>query len=183
MRWNFIIALVLPLAMGACTATRPSAYSIETRGPYQLDTGDIVRVSVYGDAELSKSYGVDDKGAIAFPLVGPVQVRGNTTEQASKRLAAALANGYMRSPDVAVEVEQYRPFFIEGEVKNSGQFPYVYGMTARAAVATAGGFTPTADRNQVTVYRKQGDKMGRSPVSMDFPIAPGDTLVISERWF
>jgi polysaccharide export outer membrane protein len=183
MRWPLIIALVLPVALGACTTTRPSAYSIETRGPYQLDTGDIVRVSVYGDAELSKSYRVDDKGAIAFPLVGAVQVRGNTTDQASKRLASALANGYMRSPDVAVEVEQYRPFFIEGEVKTSGQFPYVYGMTARAAVATAGGFTPTADRNQVTVYRRQGDKMGRSPVPMDFPIAPGDTLVISERWF
>lgn len=183
MRWKIIIALVLPVALGACTATRPSAYSIETRGPYQLDTGDIVRVSVYGDAELSKSYGVDDKGAISFPLVGSVQVRGNTTEQASKRLAAALANGYMRSPDVAVEVEQYRPFFIEGEVKNSGQFPYVYGMTARAAVATAGGFTPTANRNQVVVYRRQGDKMGRSPVPLDFPIAPGDTIVISERWF
>ncbi|MBJ6986846.1 polysaccharide biosynthesis/export family protein [Devosia sp. MC521] len=183
MRCALIIALVLPVMLGACTTTRPTAYSVETRGPYQLDTGDTVRVSVYGDPEISKSYRVDDKGAIAFPLVGAVQVRGTTTEQASKRLASALANGYMRSPDVAVEVEQYRPFYIAGEVKTSGQFPYVYGMTARAAIATAGGFTPTADRNQVVVYRRQADKMGRSPVPLDFPIAPGDTVVVSERWF
>lgn len=183
MRWLPIFALLLSLAVAGCTTTRPATYLVETKGPYQLDTGDVVRVTVYGDAELSKSYKVDDKGAIAFPLVGAVPVRGGTTEEAGKRLARALANGYMRSPDVAVEIEQYRPFYIQGEVRNSGQFPYVYGMSVRAAISTAGGFTETADRDRALVYRQQGNQMVKGGVDLDFPIYPGDTIVISERWF
>ncbi len=110
---------------------------------------------------------------IAFPLVGPVQVRGKTTRWPPPRIAAALANGYMRNPDVAVEIETYRPFFIQGAVKNGGQFPYVYGMTVRAAISTAGGFTDTADRSRVIIYRQQGKEMVKGAVDLDFPIYPG----------
>jgi len=183
MRWLPILAVVLTLPLAACATTRPATYLVDTKGPYELDTGDEVRVTVYGDAELSKTYRVDDNGAIAFPLVGPVPVRGQTTAAAAARLAGALANGYMRNPDVAVEVAQYRPFFIQGEVTNSGQFAYVYGMTVRAAISTAGGFTDTADRNRAVVYRRQGNEMVKGTVNLDFPIFPGDTIVIPERWF
>jgi polysaccharide biosynthesis/export protein len=184
MRWLSATAIALTLALSGCTTTsRPAIYPVDIKGPYQLDTGDVVRVSVYGDAELSKSYRVDDSGAIAFPLVGQVPVRGGTTEQAAVRLASALSNGFMRNPDVAVEVDQYRPFFIQGEVRNSGQFPYVYGMTVRAAISTAGGYTETADRDRAVVYRRNGTEMVRGPVDLDFPIYPGDTIVVSERWF
>lgn len=180
----FALALIAALTLAGCTTTSgPATYLVETKGPYQLDTGDVVRVTVYGDTELSKTYGVDDKGAIAFPLVGAVQVRGVTTQEAGKRLARALANGYMRNPDVAVEIEQYRPFYIQGEVISSGQFPYVYGMSVRAAISTAGGFTETANRDKVVVYRRQGNQMVRGVVDLDFPIYPGDTIEISERWF
>lgn len=183
MRWLslFMIAMMLPLA--GCTTTRPATYVVDTKGPYQLDTGDTVRVTVYGEADLSNTYRIDDGGAIAFPLVGPVQVRGVTTKVAASRLAAALANGYMRNPDVAVEVAEYRPFFIQGEITNAGQFQYVYGMTVRAAVSTSGGFTDTADRGRALVYRRQGNEMIKSNVDLDFPIYPGDTIVILERWF
>jgi polysaccharide export outer membrane protein len=183
MRWLSIFALAATLVLSGCATNTTSTYLVETKGPYQLDTGDVVRVTVYGDAELSKSYRVDDGGAIAFPLVGAVPVRGTTTGDAGKRLARALANGYMRSPDVAVEVEQYRPFYIQGEVKTAGQFPYVYGMSVRAAISTAGGFTETADRDRAVVYRQQGNQMVKGVVELDFPIYPGDTIVISERWF
>lgn len=183
MRWLPVVALALILPLSACASTRNAHYLVETKGPYTLDTGDAVRVTVYGDAELSTTYRVADNGAIAFPLVGPVAVRGQTTTAAASRIAGALSNGYMRDPDVAVEIEEYRPFFIQGEVTSSGQFPYVYGMTARAAISTAGGFTETADRNKVIVYRRQGNEMVRGVVDLDFPIYPGDTVVVSERWF
>lgn len=183
MRWLPVFAIALTLVLSACATTKPAAYLVDTKGPYQLDTGDVVRVTVYGDAELSKSYKVDDSGAIAFPLVGPVAVRGGTTEQAAARLASALANGYMRNPDVAVEIDQYRPFFIQGEVKTAGQFAYVYGMTVRAAVSTAGGYTDTADRDRAVVYRRQGNQMVKGTVNLDFAIYPGDTVVVMERWF
>lgn len=183
MRRLSALLIILTLVLTGCATTSPATYLVETKGPYTLDTGDVVRVSVYGDAELSKTYRVDDKGALAFPLVGGVPVRGATTEGAAQRLSRALANGFMRNPNVAVEIEQYRPFYIQGEVRTSGQFPYVYGMSVRAAISTAGGFTETADRDQAVVYRQQGNQMVRGVVDLDFPIYPGDTVVISERWF
>jgi polysaccharide biosynthesis/export protein len=182
MRWLPVLTVALMLPLAAC-ATRPATYLVDTKGPYQLDTGDAVRVTVYGDEELTETYRVDDGGAIAFPLVGSVQVRGQTTRSAAASLSAALANGYMRNPNVAVEVAEYRPFFIQGEIGNSGQFPYVYGMTVRAAISTAGGFSDTADRNRAVVYRRQGNEMVKGIVDLDFPIFPGDTIVILERWF
>ena len=187
MRWlkslMLLIVVVFPLAGCATTGTQPATYLVHTKGPYQLDTGDVVRVSVYGDAELTKSYKIDDGGAISFPLVGAVEVRGMTTQMAAQSIAAALANGYMRNPDVAVEIETYRPFFIQGAVENAGQFVYVYGMTVRAAISTAGGYTETADRSRATVYRRQGKQMVKGTVSLDFPIYPSDTIVVGERWF
>lgn len=184
MRWSALLPLlfVVPLA-GCAMNARPASYMVDTKGPYTLDTGDEVRVVVYGDAELTTTYKVDDSGSVAMPLVGPIKVRGETTKTAASRIAAALANGYMRSPNVAVEVSQYRPFFIQGEVGLSGQFPYVYGMTARSAISTAGGFKETADRDSVLVYRRQGNEMIKSRVDLDFPIYPGDTVVVMERWF
>jgi polysaccharide export outer membrane protein len=183
MRWLPILTVVLMLPVAGCATTRPATYLVETKGPYELDTGDTVRVTVYGDAELTTTYRVDDAGAIAFPLVGPVLVRGTTTNVAAQRVASALANGYMRNPDVAIEVGEYRPFFIQGEIGNAGQFPYVHGMTVRSAISTAGGFSDTADRNQAVVYRRQHDQMVKGNVDLDFPIFPGDTIVILERWF
>ena len=183
MRWMPLLTVALMLPLAACASTRPATYMVDTKGPYQLDTGDAVRVTVYGDEELSETYRVDDSGAIAFPLVGPIKVRGVTTSTAADRLAAALANGYMRNPNVAVEVAEYRPFFIQGEVGNAGQFEYVYGMTVRSAISTSGGFSDTADRDKAVVYRREGDQMVKKTVNLDFPIYPGDTIVVLERWF
>jgi polysaccharide export outer membrane protein len=147
-----------------------------------LDTGDVLRVTVYGDDELSDLYQVDDSGSIAFPLVGPVPAKGVTTNVAAARIAAALAAGFMRNPNVAVEIATYRPFFIQGEVGQSGQYPYVFGMTLRSAIATAGGFTDTADRTGALLYRRQGNRIVPHRIDLDFAIQPGDTIVIAERW-
>ena len=183
MRWLRLFCLVLLVPLAACAVNgRPATYPVETKGPYALDTGDVVRVTVYGEPEITKSYRVDDGGAVALPLVGTVRVRGLTTQLAAASITAALAEGYLREPSVAVEIEQYRPFFIEGAVKTAGQFPYVYGMSVRAAIATAGGFTDTADRSRAVVYRRQGERMSKGTVGLDFPIYPGDTIVVSERW-
>lgn len=183
MRWlRLLLALlVVPLA-GCALNPAPATYEVPTKGPYTLDTGDVLRVSVYGDKDLSTTYKVDDSGAIAFPLVGPVPVRGKTTQMAAASIARALADGYMRNPNVTAEVDQYRPFFIQGEVKTAGQFPYVYGMTVRAAISTAGGFTDIADTGHVLIYRRQNQHMGRAAVGLDYPIQPGDTIVVQERW-
>ncbi|HTJ59420.1 MAG TPA: polysaccharide biosynthesis/export family protein [Devosiaceae bacterium] len=174
------LLVVVPLA--GC-AVNPASYRVTPVGPYELNTGDVVRVTVYGDKDLSNTYKVDDSGSISFPLVGPVHVAGATTEGAAARLSAALAHGFMRNPNVVVEVADYRPFFIEGAVNNSGQFTYVYGMSARAAISTAGGFKDTADQAHVTIYRPVHGTTQTLHVTLDFPILPGDTVVVGERWF
>jgi polysaccharide biosynthesis/export protein len=181
MRWLRLFLLFVLIPLAGC-AINGQSYWVDTAGPYQLNTGDVVRVTVYGDKDLTNTYKIDDAGAISFPLVGPIHVAGATTESAAKRLSAALANGFMRNPNVAIEVAEYRPFFIQGEVTTSGQFPYVYGMTVRAAISTAGGFKDTADRSRVTIFRRNGDRMMKTKVGLDFPIQPGDTVVVAERW-
>lgn len=176
------LLLILPLFAAGCAHTGPATYLVEPAGPYLLDSGDVLRVSVYGDPDLTNTYRVDDSGAISMPLIGAVPARGGTTDALSRRVASALASSYMRNPNVAVEVAESRPFFIQGAVGSSGQYPYVYGMTVRAAISTAGGFTDTANRNSAALYRRQGNEMIRGNVDLDFPIMPGDTIVISERW-
>jgi polysaccharide biosynthesis/export protein len=179
-RW---ILLLLPLLLAACAHGRPATYLVEQTGPYALDSGDVLRVTVYGDPDLTNTYRIDDSGAIAMPLIGTVPARGKSTDMLASGITGSLANGFMRSPNVAVEVAEYRPYFLQGAVRNSGQFTYVYGMTVRAAISAAGGHTETANRDSAIIYRRQGKEMAKGSVGLDFPILPGDTIVISERWF
>jgi polysaccharide export outer membrane protein len=182
MRWHQLIFVVLALPLAACSVNgKVSTYPAEVRAPYALDAGDVVQVSVYGDESLSKIYKVDDAGTIAVPLIGTVPVRGLTTRGAAGAIAAKLA-AYMRSPSVTVEMDTYRPFFIQGAVRAAGQFTYVPGMTVRAAVSTAGGYADSANRSRAVIYRRDGENVVQSGVDLDYPIHPGDTIVIAERW-
>lgn len=183
MRWLQFCLLLLLLPLAACSlGSKTTTYSLEPRGAYTLGAGDVLRIRVYGDDTVTGSYKVDDSGAISMPLVGQIVVAGRTTSETAAAIAASLANGFVRNPDVSVEIEAYRPFFIQGAVRNGGQFPYVSGMTVRAAVSTAGGYSDTANRLRATIYRPVGDDMRKSVVDLDTPIMPGDTIVIPERW-
>src|SRR3981081_1194888 len=123
-------------------------------GPYTLDSGDKLRIVVFGQDTLSNNYTVDAQGAVSLPLAGAVEARGLTTSQLGGAIAARLRSGYVRDPSVAVEIETYRPFFMLGEVTFPGQYPYVPNMTVENAIAIAGGFTPRAARDKVTITRK-----------------------------
>jgi polysaccharide export outer membrane protein len=150
---------------------------------YLLDSGDKLRVVVFGQEGLSNSYAVDAAGNITMPLIGAVYAREHTPAALSASIAGKLRNGYIREPHVAVEIEAYRPFFILGEVTAPGQYPYVPNMTAETAIAIAGGFTPRADRKKVDVSRNADGQMYRGKVPLPFPLRPGDTILVSERWF
>ena len=151
--------------------------------PYTLDSGDRLRVVVFGQESLSNSYSVDAGGFITMPLIGAVPARDHTTAALAGAIAAKLRNGFVREPHVAVEIEAYRPFFILGEVTAPGQYPYVANMTAETAVAIAGGFTPRAWKKTVVISRPEHGELYRGKVPLVSPVRPGDTIVVSERWF
>jgi len=153
------------------------------QGGYALDSGDRLRVVVFGQDGLTNSYAVDAAGNIDMPLIGAVPARGVTTDQLAGRIADRLRDGYIREPHVAVEVEAYRPFFILGEVTQPGQYPYVANMTVETGVAIAGGFTARASRKSVVLTRNYYGQQMRIAVPLTFPLRPGDTISVQERWF
>jgi polysaccharide export outer membrane protein len=150
---------------------------------YTLDAGDKLRITVFGQDGLTNSYTVDAGGNINVPLIGTLPVRGVTTQQLSSLITARLKQGYVREPHVSVEIEAYRPFFILGEVNNPGQYPYVANMTAEAAIAIAGGFSPRASKSKVELTRNSPSQQIHGEVPLTYPLKPGDTIVVKERWF
>ena len=163
-------------------ATPVSAYAAADE-PYRLDSGDRLRIVVYGQDGLTNTYTVDASGAITMPLIGPVRARGLTPAQLAAAVTRQLKNGYLRDPYVAAEVDAYRPFFILGEVTAPGQYPYVPNMTIESAVAIAGGFTPRAERGSIKLTRMGQTGTAQAIVPPGTLLKPGDTVVVPERWF
>ena len=161
--------------------TPAAAFAAEL--PYTLDTGDKLRVVVFGQDGLSNSYVVDASGAITMPLIKAVPARGLTTAALTRAVGDRLRQGFVREPHVAIEVEAYRPFFILGEVTAPGQYAYVPQMTVEKAVAVAGGFTPRAYRWDIEIERPVAGGVARQAVPPVERVRPGDTIVVRERWF
>jgi polysaccharide export outer membrane protein len=190
------VAIVQPasldaIAYGEAYTATPAAIPIAYAEPapvrydaaYHLDAGDRLRVVVYGQEGLTNSYAIDAAGSITMPLIGTVPARGRTPAGLAAEIAAKLRRGFIRDPSVAVEVEAYRPFFILGEVAAPGQYPYVPNMTVESAVAIAGGFSPRAQRDRVTLTHTDGSGSARFVVPLGTALGPGDTVFVGERWF
>ncbi|MEA2862662.1 MAG: polysaccharide biosynthesis/export protein [Bradyrhizobium sp.] len=172
-------AVYAAAATSYAAAPMPAAYDTA----YRLDAGDRLRVVVYGQEGLTNSYAIDAGGAITMPLIGSVPARGRTPAGLATEIAAKLRHGFIREPSVAVEIESYRPFFILGEVAAPGQYPYVPNMSVESAVAIAGGFSPRARRDSVTLTHHDGSGSMRVVVPLGTSVSPGDTVLVGERWF
>lgn len=180
------VCAVAVSSLSACVSQLPKdTYSVEAAysQPYYLDSGDLLRITVFGQEELTRVYPVNDGGKIAMPLIGSVTARGRTIDQLENTIVTALAAGYIRDPDVSVEVQTYRPFFILGEVRNPGQYPYVSNMTVQTAVAIAGGFTYRAKRDAVEISRRLPKEIVHGAAPIEMPVMPGDTITVHERAF
>lgn len=177
------ICLALMLSACASRIEPPAAFDDSARLPYRLASGDRLRLIVFGQDNLSNIYAVDGTGRIAVPLIGTVSASGLTTQELEKSVETRLRSGFVREPKVSVEIETYRPFFILGEVTSSGQFPYVNGMSVQTAVAIAGGFTPRGDQGSAQLTRMIDGEAVTAMVPITYPVRPGDTIVIRERWF
>lgn len=184
MRLHALPALMIGLTLLVGCANTPNvadAVHPELVSPYQLDAGDQLRVVVFGQDDLSNTYVVDQAGMISMPLIGMIPARARTTAQIEATVGQRLRAGFLRNPDVSVEVDRYRPFFAMGEVGAPGQYPFVPGMTVQQAIAVAGGFTPRASTFSVTVTRSYGGQVESAHLGLSDPLMPGDTITVRER--
>lgn len=150
---------------------------------YTLGTGDKLRITVFGEDDLSAEYEISATGMVSFPLIGQVGARGLTVSQLENAIEAKLREGYLKQPSVSVDVLNYRPFFIEGEVNEPGQYPYISGMTIREAVAIAGGYTYRAREETAILFRRSGEGRTEQKVPINTGVEPGDYIKIEERFF
>ena len=175
------IALCCVLMLAGCMSPQPPApTSID--GPYRLDSGDKVRVIVYGEQSLSTDYTVGDNGMISFPMIGDIAARSKTVQELQVQIKDGLKK-VLVNPSVSVEVSQYRPFYIVGEVGKPGEYPYTTGLNVLTAVAMAGGYTVRADKERMTVVRKKDGQPGEWHADRLTELQPGDLVVVPERFF
>jgi polysaccharide biosynthesis/export protein len=139
-----------------------------SQGDYVLGPNDRVRLKVYGEPDIGGEYEIDNTGQISVPLAGHIRAAGLTTKELEHAIAATLSKGIVRDPRVNVEVALYRPYYILGEVKKSGEYPYRLGLTVLDAVASAGGYTYRA--NETKVYVRRAGSGAEQPYSLDTPI-------------
>jgi polysaccharide export outer membrane protein len=159
------------------TAVAPAADASN----YRVGPGDELRVTVYGEEDLSGQYTVDGTGVVSMPLLGQVQVGGLTLRELEVQLAQSLDANYLRAPRVSAEVLNYRPFYIIGEVMMGGEYPYQDGINVLNAVAIAGGFTFRARERGIRISRNGETFDVREPATE--LVVPGDVITVPERFF
>ncbi|MBT7955079.1 MAG: polysaccharide export protein [Rhodospirillaceae bacterium] len=150
---------------------------------YVLGAGDKVRVSVFGERDLSGTFEVNGLGYISLPLVGEIRAKDATMRGLETLIVTRLKEGFLNDPKVSVEVLNYRPFYILGEIRNPGSYPYVNGVTILKSVAMAGGFTYRANKQKILIIRATDPSNKKQLVGEHDIILPGDIITVQERFF
>ena len=179
----FLAAFVASCSGPAADEMMPPKTAAAEIAGYRLGPGDHVRVTVYGEPNLSGEFTVDGRGGVALPLVGNVNAAGSNAGELEKKIIGRLSPEYLTDPKVAVEVITYRPFYIVGEVRNPGSYPYVNGMSVINAVALAGGFTYRAQERGFDISRTVDGDPRRIYGAKTTGILPGDVITVRERYF
>lgn len=151
--------------------------------PGTLATGDKVKITVFGEEDLSGEFEIDNTGSLALPLVGEIPAKGLTPRELEKKITDVLNKGYLVNPRVNVAVMNFRPFFILGEVNKPGSYPYVNDLTVINAVALGGGYTARAKTGKVVVIRATDPAHKEQYANEDEKVFPGDVVRVEERFF
>jgi polysaccharide export outer membrane protein len=185
---RFLIAALAAAVLSSCAGPE-NLPPLEKTGAitdnYRLDSGDQLRITVFNQEQLTGLYAVDPAGDISMPLIGQVPARGLTPGDLEKSLVKRLSQdqSILVNPSINVQVQTYRPFYILGEVKNPGQYPWAHESTVLSAVAVAGGFTYRARQDYVSITRKNGDQVVEGRGDRSSLIEPGDVVYVFERYF
>ncbi len=179
------LAAMLTCVGGFASANEavPSKLASTNPGDYILGSGDKLRVTTFGEQDLSGEFEVGSTGKVSMPLIGDITVTGQTVSQVGRSIEEKLRSGYLRDPKVNIDVLNYRPFFILGEVIKPGSYPYVNGMTVVNAVAMAGGYTYRADKDGVTIEHAGSQAKKEQKIDETGTVMPGDIVRVPERFF
>ncbi|MEM9053923.1 MAG: polysaccharide biosynthesis/export family protein [Pseudomonadota bacterium] len=184
------LALVLMGGLAACQSvpggsdgTDPTPISERVVGEYRLGAADQLRITVFGEPELSGEYVLDGTGTVSLPLIGEVSALNLTVREFQRAVEARYADGYLREPRINAEVMNFRPFYILGEVRQPGEYPYTNGLTVLNAVATAGGFTYRANETVILIKGAEDSQEYKVKLDPSTKIMPGDTIRVVERFF
>lgn len=180
---TLVLLVLVGALLSGCASDGRRNFAGMASSEYLLGPGDRVRVIVYGQPDLSNSYRVSQSGKIAMPLIDEVQAAGLSIDELEAEIRRALKDGYLKDPHVALEVEEYRPFFVLGEVAEAGSFAWQQGLSAQKAIALAGGFTDRASTRRVTITRVIDGQIRSARVPLHYPVMPGDTIEVHERLF
>lgn len=161
-----------------------TATAASTDADYKLAAGDVLRITVFGEPELSfKKIRLNDAGTFSYPFLGEINALGLTPNQVEKKLVDGLKQGYLVDPKVSLSQIEYRPFYINGEVQKPGSYPFVPGLTLEKAIALGGGLTERASMKRVTILRGSGGPPLTDNITRTTVIAPGDTISIAQGFF
>jgi len=150
---------------------------------YQLGSGDRINISVFGQDDLSMEIRLPDVGTINYPFLGELKLVGMTAAEVESLIYEGLLGDYLVNPSVSVAIVEYRPFFIDGEVKRPGGYPYQPGLSVNKAAALAGGYTERANRDKITIVRETDGQQFEFSVSVTDMIQPGDIVTVNQRFF
>ncbi|MBU2581875.1 MAG: polysaccharide export protein [Alphaproteobacteria bacterium] len=182
-------AFLAVVTLAACSQgpdLPPPSFATST-GPglenaYRLQIGDKLKLTVFGEDNLSGDLEVNGRGELPLPLIGEIPAKGRTVKEVQSAIAARLADGYIKSPRVNLEIRNYRPIYVHGEVKSGGQFQFSNSLSFTDAIAMAGGYTYRAQQDYVILSRA-GTPPVRIEMSTSMPILPGDNIRVPERFF
>ncbi len=150
---------------------------------YQLGSGDRIQISVFGQDDLSMEVRLPDVGTINYPFLGEIKLVGLTAAEVEQLIYKGLLGDYLVNPSVSVAIVEYRPFFIDGEVKRPGGYAYQPGLSVNKAAALAGGYTERAARDKITIIRQKDGRTNEFTVTVSDMIQPGDIITINQRFF
>lgn len=176
-------ALVLFVSVWVCLGFSTSQAVSQGTLDYKLGSGDRVRVTVFGHEDLSGEFEVDGSGNVSLPLIRNVTAHGLTVSELEQTIIDRLKPDYLKDPSVSVDVLNYRPFYIYGEVNQPGSYAYVNGMTVVKAIAMAGGFTYRAKKSRVEIIRANDASKTPQEAGRDTLVLPGDVIEVPERFF
>ena len=179
-RDSFFIINILLAALLSCFIFSSSVYAAGSN--YRLNTGDRIKITVYGEDDLSMETTLGDSGVINYPFLGEIAIEGMTIKKLENYIRQNLDGDYLINPNVHVSIEEYRPFYINGQVKTPGGYPYQPGLTIQRAVSLAGGFTERASKKNTFIVHENRPQ-SRIRASLYMKVKPGDIITVEESFF